>query len=198
MIGTTNTTVGGKSRRAVSMVLPKAIENGKELTTANGTAIEKKTTETSTIAENSQQKQQQQLIADKTLDSSAGKSNTAVQTSLELLPQLRCEQNLQQQKKLQHLQNISVVKTPLSRLRPCTRTAEQKRLDYERTIAELKKQAIEVEDRINKQQKSINVDRKIDDDEWIAMDDNNNGLVETTFGLKINSLYIKCFFVSNL
>ena len=151
----------GKSRRAVSMVLPKSVSEAKEQP-----AIEANVDKIDSSA--------QQLVSVDKTEPQNGKSNTAVQTSFDLLPQLRCEQQQQQQqqkKNLQHLQNISIVKTPLSRLRPSTRTAEQKRLDYERTIAELKKQAIEVENRVRKQQQLHRQSSRKDD--W-TMDSNNN------------------------
>lgn len=155
-----------KSRRAISMVLPKTIE-GKEFT---GSTNANKTI--TTTADTQQQIDDSSKNGNDALLSA--KSNTSVQTSFDLLPQFK---NEQKQKNSQHLQNISIVKTPLSRLKPCTRTAEQKRLDYEKTIAELKKQAVEVENRIAKKHqikddhdKEFNVNKKID---W-KMDDNNN------------------------
>lgn len=169
----------GKGRRAVSMVLPKSGES-KEGKDSNGAAIE-------ATAEKSEAEDQKETTAaadkpttDKTTaDVQAERSSTAVQTLPEHPPPPADgeQPNLQQQRKLQHLQNVSIIKTPLSRLRPCTRTGEEKRLDYERTIAELKQQAVEVESRVGKPRKvsGTDHDREVDlkKDDW-TMDSNNN------------------------
>lgn len=170
VISPSRLTTIGKGRRAVSMVLPKSGES-KDGKDSNGAAIE--------AADKAKAEEQKETTTDKTTaDVQAERSSTAVQTLPEQLPQAECEQpNVQQQRKLQHLQNVSIIKTPLSRLRPCTRTGEEKRLDYERTIAELKQQAVEVESRVGRPRKvsASDHDREADlkKDDW-TMDSNNN------------------------
>ena len=174
VISPSRLTTIGKGRRAVSMVLPKSGES-KEGKEPNGSAIE---------ADKTTEAEEQKSTADQptTADTPAEKSSTAVQTLPEHhLPRVDAEQatvqQQQQQRKLQHLQNVSIIKTPLSRLRPCTRTSEEKRLDYERTIAELKQQAVEVEHRVGRPARKAG-DREaaavlMKKEDW-TMDSNNN------------------------
>ena len=165
IISPSRLTTIGKGRRAVSMVLPKSGES-KEGKEPNGTVIE-----TDKAAEEPKSSAAADRSTDQTTaDVQAERSSTAVQTLPEQLPPV--EQPNQQARKLQHLQNVSIIKTPLSRLRPCTRTGEEKRLDYERTIAELKQQAAEVEHRVGRPRKATDRD-PITKTDW-TMDSNNN------------------------
>lgn len=172
VISPSRLTTIGKGRRAVSMVLPKSGES-KEGKEPNGSAIE---ADKSTDAE--EQKSSGAAAADRTTaDVQAEKSSTAVQTLPEHLPQVDSERPTGQQpkeRKLQHLQNVSIIKTPLSRLRPCTRTSEEKRLDYERTIAELKQQAAEVEHRVGRPARKAGDRAVLSKKEDWTMDSNNN------------------------